>query len=51
MDLREADPGFPPPPLSSLRIVSLMADFGDVGDTIVATVNVDHILHFALDEE
>ena len=28
-----------------------MADFDVAGDTIVATVNVDHILHFALDEE
>ena len=52
VDLREADPEFLPPPLSSpRRVASLVADFGAVGDAIIATVNVDHILHSALDEE
>ena len=50
--LHEADLGFLPPPLSSpRRVASLVADFGAVGDAIIATVNVDHILHSALDEE
>ena len=52
VDLREVDPRFLPPPLScSRRIASLVADFGAAGDPIIATVNVDHILHSALDEE
>ena len=50
--LHEADLGFLPPPLSSpRRIASLVADFGATGDAIVAIVNMDHILHSALDEE
>ena len=52
VDLHEADLGFSPLPLSSpRRIASFVADFGAVGDTIIATVNVDHILHSALNEE
>ena len=52
VDLRDVDPGFSAPPLSSLRrIASLVADFGATGDAIVATVNVDHIIHSALGEE
>ena len=52
VDLHEVDLGFLPPPLSSpRRIVPLVADFGTVDDTIVATVDVEHILHSALDEE
>ena len=52
VDLREADLGFPPPPLSSpRRIASLVVDFSATGDAINATVNMDHILHSALDEE
>ena len=52
VDLHEADPGFLPPPLSlPRRIASLVADFGVAGDAIIATVNMDHILHSALDEE
>jgi hypothetical protein len=50
MDLHDVDPGFTAPPLSSLRrIASLVADFGTAGDVIVAIVNVDHIIHSALD--
>ena len=52
VDLREADLGFLPPPLSSpRRIASLVADFGAASDAIIATVNVDLIVHSALDEE
>ena len=52
MDLHEVDLGFLPLPLSSLRrIASLVADFGAASDAIIATVNVDLIVHSALDEE
>lgn len=52
MDLHEADLGFLPLPLLSPRsIVSLVADFGAADDTIIATEDVEHILHSTLDDE
>ena len=34
-----------------MMIESLVADFGAIGDAILATVDVERILHSALDEE